>query len=163
MILTIRILYLRLVSKHEDNRKKGAIFCQVKRIRLLFQVSPSEICGTHIWNGAPPSLTISLSIINEEKRLIDDKKENNDLALNALEIRMADAKACTRKYFKDASELRGDFSAINNASKASILISSPIHAIIQEEAEIAIRDPTIKIRVNMNFHGRIRIKRRISP
>ena len=81
----------------------------------------------------------------------------------ALEIKIAEARAWTKKYFNVASELREEGPDINKASKASILISSPIHAINQEEAEIAKSDPKIMMKINNNFQGRIRIKRRISP
>jgi hypothetical protein len=44
--------------------------------------------------------------------------------------------------------------------RASILISRPIHAAIQEGAEIAAKVPIINRIMNMSFHGRKRIKRR---
>jgi hypothetical protein len=47
--------------------------------------------------------------------------------------------------------------------RASILISSPIQAAIQEGAEIAAKDPIINRIKNMSFQGRKRIKRRAVP
>lgn len=76
---------------------------------------------------------------------------------------MAEAKAWTRKYLRAASELRGDFEFIRRAMRASILISRPIQAAIQEGAEIAVKEPIINKIKNMSFHGRKRIKRRVRP
>lgn len=44
-----------------------------------------------------------------------------------------------------------------------MLISSPIHAINQEEADIAIKEPIIKIKLNIIFQGSKRIKRGVYP
>jgi hypothetical protein len=49
------------------------------------------------------------------------------------------------------------------AKSANMLISSPIQAISQEEADIAIKEPIISTIKKNSFHGRISIKRRISP
>ncbi|MEO5355511.1 MAG: hypothetical protein H7835_20200 [Magnetococcus sp. XQGC-1] len=73
---------------------------------------------------------------------------------------MAEAKTCTRKYFKAASEFRGDFEFIRRAIKASMLISRPIQAVIQEGAEIAAIEPRMRRKINASFHGRRIIKRR---
>lgn len=98
-----------------------------------------------------------------EKNVKEDKKENITLDLKALEIRMAEAIAWTKKYFKAASELREDLFDMSNPSKAKRFISSPIQAINQEEADIASIEPKNRINKNKIFHGRISIKRRIIP
>lgn len=157
----IEMLYF--LSMHAERRKKGAIFCHVIRIELLIHERPSIICGTHRWKGAAPILIRRLIMIKIENRFKDDKKENKFLVVRALEIRIADAKAWTRKYFNVASEFREEGLDRNKASRASMLISKPIHAINQEEAEIATNDPRVKINKNKNFQGRIKIKRRINP
>lgn len=94
-----------------------------------------------------------------EKKSKDDKNPNSILPLKALQIKIAEAKAWTKKYFNVASEFREDLNLISRASSPSILISRPIHAIIQEEAEIAIVVPKKIIYKNIIFHGRISIKR----
>jgi hypothetical protein len=101
--------------------------------------------------------------VTEEKKDREDRNVNNLLEANALEIRIADASAWIKKYLREASEFRGDLSDIITARRASKLISSPIHAINQEEADIAIREPARIIPQKRNFHGSKIIKRRISP
>ena len=78
-----------------------------------------------------------------------------------LDTSTAEARTCTRKYFKAASEFRGDLELIRRAIKASMLISRPIQAAIQEGAEIAAIEPRISKEINADFQGRRRIKRRI--
>ena len=76
---------------------------------------------------------------------------------------MAEASTWIRKYFRVASELRGDFMFIRRAMRANILISRPIQAAIQEGAEIAAIEPIINKKINASFQGRRRIKRRAVP
>ena len=98
-----------------------------------------------------------IRLINGLSPLID---QWTNLTPKALETKTAEAKACTRKYFRAASEFRGDFEFIRRAMRASILISRPIQAAIQEGAEIAAKVPIINRIMNISFHGRKRIKRR---
>lgn len=141
-------------------KTKGASFCSVSVNMLLIQDIPSATCGTHKWNGAPPSLMSSLSKIVREKVLEESKKENMALEIKALEMRIAEDKAWIKKYFNAASEFRGVLSERAKVRKAKILISRPIHAINHEEDDIAINEPSIRIVRNIEVHGRIRIKRR---
>lgn len=141
-------------------RKNGATFCQVKIREELIQWNPSIIWGTQRWKGAAPNLIRSLSKINLEKKSSDERWPNNILPEKALQIKIAEAKAWIRKYFKVASELRDDLKLIKRAKSPSMLISRPIHAIIQEEAEIAIQVPRKITYENIIFQGRKRIKRR---
>jgi hypothetical protein len=97
--------------------------------------------------------------IKFEKKSTEDKNPNSILLLKALQIRIAEAKAWIKKYFRVASEFREDLNLISRASSPNILISRPIHAIIQEEAEIAIVVPSKIIYKNIIFQGRISIKR----
>ena len=83
------------------------------------------------------------------------------LIIKALEIKTAEAKAWVRKYFRVASEFRGDFSFIANVMKAIMFISSPIQAVIQEGAEIAIKEPRTSNDKKKAFQGKI--KKRALP
>jgi len=101
-----------------------------------------------------------LNIIKDIKggSLLIDQKEK--LRPNTLDTKIAEASAWIKKYFKAASEFRGDFELIRIAMRARMLISSPIHAANQEGAEIANKDPEINKNKNIIFQGRINIKRR---
>lgn len=81
----------------------------------------------------------------------------------ALAARKVDASAWTRKYFRMDSEFRGEDKWSERARNARRLTSRPIHAISQEEADIAISEPKINKIVKNNFQGRISIKRRRNP
>lgn len=146
-------------SKQKRIKVKGAIFCHLRIRADLNQLKPSTTCGTQRWKGAAPSLIKSLLKMKLENKLKEETEPNNILLLNALQIRTAEASAWIRKYFKVASEFRDDLNLISRANSPSILISRPIHAIIQEEAERAIIVPKKIIYKNMIFHGRKRIKR----
>jgi len=63
-------------------------------------------------------------------RTIDNKK-------------IAEAKACVKKYFNDASVENKFFALIIRGIKDNKLISNPIHTLNQEVAEIVIRVPII--------------------
>lgn len=160
-ILIVMILRLILPkdSKYSIVRIKGAIFCQVNMSVRLNHVKPSMICGTHKWNGAAPSLINNLIKIKVEKKSREDRKLKIILPLKALQIKIADAKAWIRKYFSVASEFREDLNLIKRANSPNMLISSPIHAIIQEEAEVAINVPRRITYKNIIFHGRSSIKK----
>lgn len=97
--------------------------------------------------------------MKEEKKSAEDKNLKIILPLSALQMRMAEAKAWIKKYLRVASELREDLKLMNRAKSPSMLISSPIHAIIQEEAEVAIKVPRKITNKNIIFQGRISIKR----
>ena len=45
----------------------GAIFCQVSRIKELFQFKPSITSGNQKWNGAAPNFVINAVVIIIEK------------------------------------------------------------------------------------------------
>lgn len=76
---------------------------------------------------------------------------------------MEEAKAWIKKYFRIDSEFRGDEECKAKARKANKLISRPIQATSQEEADIVTKEPEIRRRKKSNFHGRINIKRRRVP
>lgn len=58
-------------------------------------------------------------------------------------IKIVEAKACVKKYFRVASEANKLFVLIIKGIKDNKLISSPIQQPIQELAEIEIKDPKI--------------------
>jgi hypothetical protein len=157
----IKMVKKILLVKHITSKKNGAIFCQVKINVKLNHDKPSIICGTHAWRGAEPNLRRSLN-----RRILaggtrSGIKEEPALVNKADIIRIEDASACTKKYFKMASVFRGDLSFKQTTKRASTLISRPIHATNQEEADIVINDPINRIHINNIFQGRNSIKRRI--
>jgi hypothetical protein len=128
-------------------------------MKTLNHERPSTTCGTQTWKGEAPSLIKSLIVIR-----VVNEKENEDTEKTILKkekkTSIEEASAWIRKYFSVASELRGDFSYKNKAKRERTLISKPIHAINQEEAETAKIELIIKENLNKIFQGRIRIKRR---
>ena len=104
--------------------------------------------------------TLKIKLIWEE---INENLESILMAKIAVLTRAADANVWAKKYFKVDSALRGDLEYKNKARRETILISNLIHAINQEEADAARIDLEINMMININFHGRIRIKRRIDP
>lgn len=128
---------------------KGAIFCQVIKIKLFIQFSPSITFGNQKWKGAIP-----VFIINEEEiiKLIIKFlfimfkfhsliKENKIMENN----KILEAKACVKKYFNEASEDKMLFVFIIKGIKDNRLISNPIQILSHEDEQIAIIVPKIKV------------------
>lgn len=65
--------------------------------------------------------------------------------------KIVEAKAWTRKYFKEDSEENKFFDLIIKGIKDNKLISKPIHTVNQELAEIEIIEPMIKVDKNKNL------------
>lgn len=65
--------------------------------------------------------------------------------------KIAEAKACVRKYFKDDSEENKFFDLIIKGIKDNKLISRPIQILNQAEDEIAIIVPIIIKMINKNL------------
>lgn len=134
---------------------KGAIFCQVIKIKQLNHDNPSETVGSHIWKGEAPNLTLNdKSIIDEiihgvieidwiiEKKEDDKRKENK---------KIEEAIDWIKKYFIEASEQRllewEEIKGINPIK----LISIPIQAMNQEDDLIVIKDPKSITKKNKLF------------
>ena len=118
-----------------------AIFCQVIKIKLLIQFNPSITLGNQKWNGATPLFIINaeakikfkiffLFSIIEFHSIIENKIIENN--------RILDAKACVKKYFREASEENKLLFFIERGIKDNKLISKPIHTLNQEEEQILI-------------------------
>lgn len=156
--------FVRFVCIQASNKRKGANFCQVSTIKIYFQDKPSSTWGTHKWKGAAPSLInkdiLKIKLIWEE---INENLESTIIAKIAVLTKIADAKVWAKKYFKVDSAIRADLEYRNKARRETILISNLIQAINQEEADAARIELEINIAINIIFHGRIRIKRRIDP
>lgn len=65
--------------------------------------------------------------------------------------KIEEAKACVKKYFKEASEENKLFVFIIKGIKDNKLISNPIHAPNHEVEEIVIKDPLIKVIKNKSL------------
>jgi endonuclease/exonuclease/phosphatase (EEP) superfamily protein YafD len=85
------------------------------------------------------------------------------LVTRAEDTRIEEASAWIKKYLRIASELRGDLLLRHSAKRASMLISRPIHAVNQEEADIVMKDPINSIQKKRIFQGKNNIERRIIP
>lgn len=128
----------------------GAIFCQVKRMRELFQFNPEITSGNQKWNGAIPNLikseefnNINILILNSWliwvknciKIIIENKK-------------ILEAKVWVIKYFSAASEGYIFLELVINGIKDNRLISNPIHILNHEYEEIARIVPKIILQKN---------------
>lgn len=130
-------------------KNKGAIFCQVIKIKAFIQDNPSIISGNQKWKGAVPLFKnrVERIIFSEKFWKTLQFKLKNRYKLIIENKRIIEAKAWVKKYFKDLSVeiilllfIRG----INDNK----LISNPIHTLIQELAEILIKVPIIKHKMN---------------
>lgn len=83
-------------------------------------------------------LFIILKLLNKENKIIENKK-------------IEEAKACVKKYFKEASEENKFFLSIIKGIKDNKLISSPIHMLNHEVEEIVIKVPNIIVKKNKNL------------
>ena len=134
------------ISKQKRIRIKGASFCQKRMIQILIHFKPSVTWGTQKWKGALPILIKSLMKTKVMKMfrwfiLLWEKLYQKMEA-----IRIDEASAWIRKYFKEASEFRGDLLLRRIANKAIMLTSKLIQVAIQDGDEIADNDPRIKIK-----------------
>lgn len=73
---------------------------------------------------------------------------------------MEEAKACVKKYFKDASVDIKLFVLFIKGINDNKLISKPIQALSQEVEEMEIKEPKINIKKNNNLIGALKIKRK---
>lgn len=71
---------------------------------------------------------------------------------------MAEAKACVKKYFNEASVEKRFLVFVINGIKESKLISNPIHAPNQEFAEVEINVPLTRVIKNKNLVGLLSIR-----
>lgn len=72
--------------------------------------------------------------------------------------KVAEAKAWTKKYFKEASVENKFFELVIKGIKESKLISKPIHAPNHELAEVEINVPPINVNKNKNLVGLLTIR-----
>lgn len=115
----------------------GFNFWIINKIKIVGQVKPSIILGTHWCKGAAPIFkNKATKIINRLNSTLVCSRETDI-------IMYTDAIACVRKYFKLASEDILCFFFNIRGTKESILISKANQAINQEFAE-----QTSKIDIN---------------
>jgi hypothetical protein len=72
--------------------------------------------------------------------------------------RVAEANACTKKYFSEASVENKFFELVIKGIKESKLISNPIHAPNHEFADVEINVPPINVNKNKNLVGLLTIR-----
>lgn len=136
------------------NKIKGAIFCQVIKIKLFIQFKPSITLGNQKWKGAIP-----LFIIKEEAKIklikLNFKSESFHSIKKYKEIiennRVLEAKAWVKKYFKEASEVNKLLDFIERGIKDKRLISSPIQILNQEVEDTLIIVLKIKVKEKSNL------------
>lgn len=128
----------------------GAIFCQVKRIKQLFQFKPSITSGNQKWNGAAPILVsseefITINIIWSIRGEINSLIKSRLVILNS---RIREASAWVKKYLIDASVEYEFLVELIRGIIDNKLISNPNHIVIHEQDEIEIRVPRINEFIN---------------
>ncbi len=141
----------------------GAIFCHVIRIILLIQFKPSITMGNQKWNGAIPVFIIreeaKITLILELKFVIifhSIKKENKMIENNNI----LEAKACVKKYFKEASEENKLFNFIVKGIKDNKLISNPIQTLNHDDEQILIIVPKNNVDKNNILYEFFKIKKK---
>lgn len=146
------------------NTIKGAIFCQVIKSKLFIQDNPSITPGNQKWNGAAPLFNNKAEVIIIDT--IHKFKFNWKIILlnkNIIKIennKTEEARACVKKYFKDASV---DINLLLSIIKGIIdnrLISSPIHTPNHELDEILIKVPKINVSKKRIFAVLFNIKKK---
>lgn len=123
----------------------GANFCQVIKINLFNHLKPSITLGNQKWKGAAPLFIKSDEIIIHKVSftltVLDISYNIKTVENNNIE----DAIAWVKKYFKEASVVSGFFVSLIRGIKDNRLISNPIQALNQEDDDIVINVPTIKV------------------
>lgn len=132
----------------------GVIFCHPANRKHLNQFIPSIIIINHVWKGAAPSL-IKRGIIKSKfcknKKLKLEKRIYVNLFSRQNMMNIAEADACTKKYFKADSLERMFFCSTMKGIKESIFNSRPIQAPNQLDEEIDKIDLVIIITKNKMF------------
>ena len=145
----IIILKIKLKFRQYEHNIKGAIFCQVIKIKLFHQLSPSITPGNQKWKGAAPLFKSKedkiANVIKFESKLIIEKIFNWRTKKIDLNKKIAEANAWVRKYFKEASVESKLFVSIIKGIKDNKLISNPIQAPSQELEETEIKVPLISV------------------
>lgn len=141
----------------------GAIFCHVIKIILLIQFKPSITMGNQKWNGAIPVFIIreeaKITLILELKFVIifhSIKKENKMIENNNI----LEAKACVKKYFKEASEENKLFNFIVKGIKDNKLISNPIQTLNHDDEQTLIIVPKNNVVKNNILYEFFKIKKK---
>ena len=129
---------------------KGAIFCHVDKTKPMRNGIPCNTSGSHQWHGAMAIFSITANIINSavtSKMLaVDDHVFKWCACINPANSRIAEAKACIKKYLIVASVARGWCVLISSGRNAKVLISNPSHIKNQFELSntIIVPEKTLK-------------------
>jgi len=121
---------------------KGAIFCQVNKIKQFIQDNPSITEGIQKWRGAEPNfiiitINVIFLIIKILILIISCKIINIKIDIRNKE----EAIAWTKKYFNEASDVKIFLFLIMIGMKDSKFNSNPNHIAIHEFLEIQIIVP----------------------
>lgn len=145
-----------------DKSIKGAIFCHVINAKPFIQFNPSITPGNQKWNGAAPIFSNKAELIRIGIKVLWIIEGVTVLKVRALIVTasksVAEAKACVKKYFNEASVEKRFFVLVINGIKDSKLISNPIHAPNQEFADVEIKVPLISVIKNKNLVGLLSIR-----
>lgn len=140
-------------------RRRGAIFCQVKRIKHCNQFSLLIISGNQKCRGGIPVFNTREKKIKLSSDSIVISLDNVKLAV-ALMINKIEPKAWIKKYLIEAS-VRGLFNLISiRGIILIILISSPNQAVNQELEETATAVPNKRVTKNKHWCDLIKIKKK---
>jgi len=84
------------------SKYKGAIFCQVNKIKHWIQLHVSVTCGNQKWKGTAPALIRRARVIKiSEISIVPDEEASKFNAAQKTKIK--EAMACGIKYFSLAS------------------------------------------------------------
>lgn len=131
-------------------------------------MSPSITPGNQKWKGAAPifsnrELLIKVLITSIFLGFGEDGLNIRDPKITD-KSRVAEAKAWTKKYLREASVENKFFEFVIKGIKESKLISKPIHAPNHELAEVEIKVPPINVNKNKNLVGLLIIReKRVKP
>lgn len=133
----------------------GGSFIRVESSRAVVRDDPWSTSGNQKWNGTSPSL-IAIAIVNTRQGVgwFSCVMSHWPVcqAFIMLEKRIkADAVDWVRKYLMAASIARGWWGLEIRGMIARVLISRPVHAMIQWLLEIVMLVPAIRLRVVISF------------
>jgi hypothetical protein len=143
IILNVKVL----ISIRYDNNINWAAFCTVINSAHFSHVNPSTSSGNHHWSGAAPLFSRRgvQMIIGVYGFLSNVNKSSVNVFITAINIRVAEARTCTIKYFIEASVLYVFLTLDMRGTNDIRLISKPIHAPSHELEDTDTNTPPTKL------------------
>jgi len=145
--------------ENEVIRNKGAIFCQVIKIKINLHFIFLVIWGNQKWKGAAPIFTPRAIKIKEEEK---EKFTREEVWISLQQARMIkrEAKAWIEKYLMASSVKLKLIRSRSKGINLITLISNPSHARNQEFEETEITDPSPRQNKNAKKKFLMNIKKK---